>query len=132
MKFKTRIRMQGLAGLGVALLLASSAYAQQEMDPTPFDDGPYVAPMAQPVPSTSAANAAPAQSNSANVPQTSFGTTSLSQAAAVSSPAEEISLTGLLACAACVLLYEIAKARSQNQAARLARSSSLPRGASTL
>ena len=47
MKFRNIIRMQVmiLAGLGVAMLFAGSAYAQQEMDPTPFADGPYVEPM---------------------------------------------------------------------------------------
>lgn len=41
MKFQTRIRMQMLmVGLGAALLMAGSARAQQEMDPTYFDVKP--------------------------------------------------------------------------------------------
>jgi cytoskeletal protein RodZ len=130
MKFRNMIRMQVmiLAGVGVATLLASSAYAQQEMDPTPFDDGPYVEPMAQPVATTSAATASPAEMNSAN-----FRAASPSQVerSAVWSPADEMSLTGLLACAVCILLYEIAKAKRENQVAQ-SRTSYLPRGASTL
>lgn len=39
MKFQKIIRMM-LAGLGAALVLAGSAYAQQEMDPTTFDVNP--------------------------------------------------------------------------------------------
>lgn len=135
MKFRNMIRMQVmiLAGLGVATLLAGSAYAQQEMDPTPFDDGPYVEPMAQPVATTSAATVSPADMNSANIPQTNFRAASPSQveSAAVWSPADEMSLTGLLGCAVCILLYEIAKAKRENQVAQ-SRTSYLPRGASTL
>jgi hypothetical protein len=40
MKFQNRIRMQVIVGLGAALLLAGSARAQQEMDPTYFDVNP--------------------------------------------------------------------------------------------
>jgi hypothetical protein len=41
MKFRKVIRMQVmLMGLGAALLLASSAHAQQDMDPTAFDVNP--------------------------------------------------------------------------------------------
>jgi hypothetical protein len=41
MKFQNRIRMQMMmVGLGAALCLASSARAQQDMDPTYFDVNP--------------------------------------------------------------------------------------------
>ena len=40
MKIQTRIRMQVLMGLGAALLMAGSARAQQDMDPTYFDVNP--------------------------------------------------------------------------------------------
>jgi hypothetical protein len=41
MKFQTKIRMQMLmVGLGAALLMAGSARAQQDMDPTYFDVNP--------------------------------------------------------------------------------------------
>jgi hypothetical protein len=40
MKFQTKIRMQVLVGLGAALLMAGSARAQQDMDPTYFDVNP--------------------------------------------------------------------------------------------
>ena len=49
MNFKNTIRIHTmLLGLGAALLLGSSVRAQQEVDPTPFDDGPFVSAMAQP------------------------------------------------------------------------------------
>jgi hypothetical protein len=129
-----RMQMMALAGLGVATLFASSAYAQQEMDPTPFDDGPYVKPMAQPVATTSAATASPAEMNSANVQQTNLSTASPSQVerAAVWSPVDQMSLTGLLAFVVCILLYEMAKARREKQVARSAKTPYLPRGSSTL
>ena len=62
MKFQTRIRMQmAMVGLGAALLMAGSARAQQEMDPTHFDVNPgtpavskvVVAPAAQRVQASS-------------------------------------------------------------------------------
>ncbi|HWW17209.1 MAG TPA: hypothetical protein VNY81_01210 [Candidatus Saccharimonadales bacterium] len=41
MKFQTKIRMQMvIVGLGAALLMAGSARAQQDMDPTYFDVNP--------------------------------------------------------------------------------------------
>jgi hypothetical protein len=40
MKMQKMIRMQILLGLGAALLLAGSARAQQEVDPTSFDINP--------------------------------------------------------------------------------------------
>jgi hypothetical protein len=134
MKLSNRIRMMALAGLGVAMLFASSAYAQQEMDPTLFDDGPYVEPMAQPVTSTSAATASPGETNPARIAQTNFSTASPFQVerAVVWSPADEMSLTGLLACAAGILLYEIAIARRESQTGRSLAAPGLPRGASTL
>jgi hypothetical protein len=40
MKIQKRIRIQMLMGLGAALLMAGSARAQQDMDPTYFDVNP--------------------------------------------------------------------------------------------
>lgn len=40
MKIQNRIRIQMLVGLGAALLMAGSARAQQDMDPTCFDVRP--------------------------------------------------------------------------------------------
>ena len=46
MEFRKVIRMQVmLMGLGAALLLASSAHAQQDMDPTAFDVNPGTPPV---------------------------------------------------------------------------------------
>ncbi len=51
MNFKSILRMNAiLIGLGAILLVAPSVRAQQDMDPASFDDGPGVAPMAQPAP----------------------------------------------------------------------------------
>jgi hypothetical protein len=53
MNFKNTIRVHTmLLGLAGALLLGNPARAQQEMDPTPFDDGQFVTTMAQPIPAT--------------------------------------------------------------------------------
>jgi ABC-type uncharacterized transport system permease subunit len=50
MKIKMIVRTQMmLMTVAAALMLASSVYAQQDMDPTPFADGPYVTTFAQPV-----------------------------------------------------------------------------------
>ena len=60
MKFQTRIRMQMLmVGLGAALLMAGSARAQQEMDPTYFDVKPGT-PVVSKVAVAPAAQSAPA------------------------------------------------------------------------
>ncbi len=136
MKFRNMVRMQimTLAGLGVAMLFAGSAYAQQEMDPTPFDDGPYVEPMAQPAPGTSEAATSPAVMTPSDVrlATTSIASPSQVETAAVWTPSEQLSLTGLLVVAACILLYEIAKSKRQVQLARATRSSYLPRGTAIL
>src|ERR1700676_5458701 len=51
MNFKNTIRVHTmLLGLAGTLLLGSAARAQQDMDPTPFDDGQFVTTMAQPIP----------------------------------------------------------------------------------
>jgi hypothetical protein len=50
MKIRMIVRTQMiLMTVAAALMLASSVYAQQDMDPTPFADGPYVTTFAQPV-----------------------------------------------------------------------------------
>jgi hypothetical protein len=56
MKFTTIIRTQMMlvAMVAAGLFLASSAYAQQDMDPTTFPDGPFVTNFA---PSNASANA---------------------------------------------------------------------------
>jgi cobalamin biosynthesis Mg chelatase CobN len=48
MKYNTIIRVQlMLVAMVAAMFLASSAYAQQDMDPTSFPDGPYVTNFSQ-------------------------------------------------------------------------------------
>jgi hypothetical protein len=136
MNFRYMIRMHriALAGLGAAMLFAGSAYAQQEMDPTPFADGPYVEPMAQPVPGPSAETSSPAVMTPADVQRATFSAASESpvEGASVWTPLDELSLAGLFVCAACILLYEIAKAKRNGVAVRGTRATYLPRGLSTL
>jgi hypothetical protein len=132
MNFRNMIRMQvmTLAGLGVAMLFAGSAYAQQEMDPTPFADGPYVERMAQPAPSaygttTSAAVVTPTDAQRASV---TIASPSQVETAAVWTKLDNLVLSALFVCAAGILLYEISQARrvAANEAAYL------PRGVSML
>ena len=53
MNVKNTIRVHTmLLGLAGTLLLGNVAKAQQEIDPTPFDDGQFVTTMAQPIPAT--------------------------------------------------------------------------------
>jgi hypothetical protein len=63
MKLHKIVRMRVmLMGMGVALLLASSAYAQQDMDPTDFPINPGTAPVERHVAQQSAQNVAPVNS----------------------------------------------------------------------
>jgi len=136
MKFRNMIRMQvmTLAGLGVAMLIAGSAYAQQEMDPTPFADGPYVESMAQPAPSTFVATTSTAVMTPSDAQRASVTIASPAQVdkAAVWTPLDDLTLSALFVCAACILLYEISQAKriAQNVAANEA--AYLPRRVSML
>lgn len=131
MKFRNIIRMQvmTLAGLGVAMLFAGSAYAQQEMDPTPFADGPYVEPMAQPAPAAYATTTSNAVMTATDAQRASVTIASPSQVetAAVWTPLDNLTLSALFGCAGCILLYEISQARrishkvAANEAAYLPR-----------
>ena len=132
MNFRNMIRMQvmTLAGLGVAMLFAGSAYAQQEMDPTPFADGPYVERMAQPAPAaygttTSTAVVTPTDAQRASV---TIASPSQVETAAVWTKLDNLVLSALFVCAAGILLYEISQARrvAANEVAYL------PRGVSML
>lgn len=115
MKFRNIIRMQvmTLAGLGVAMLFAGSAYAQQEMDPTPFADGPYVEPMAQPAPAAYATTTSNAVMTPTDAQRASVTIASPSQVetAAVWTPLDNLALLALFGCAGCILLYEISQPR---------------------
>jgi hypothetical protein len=115
MKFRNMIRMQvmTLAGLGMAMLFAGSAYAQQEMDPASFADGPNMERMAQPTASayattTSAPAMTPVDAERASM---SIATPSQVENAAVWTPLDQLSLSALIVFAACILLYEISQAR---------------------
>jgi hypothetical protein len=136
MKFRNTIRMQvmTLAGLGVAMLFAGSAYAQQEMDPTPFADGPNVERIAQPGPEAYATNTSAVVMSPTDAQRASVALASPSQVenAAVWTPLDELSLSALFVCAAGILLYEISQARriAQNVAANNA--AYLPRRVSML
>ena len=131
MKFRNIIRMQVmiLAGLGVAMLFAGSAYAQQEMDPTPFADGPYVEPIAQPAPVTYARTTSTAVMTPTDAQRASVTIASPSQVetAAVWTPLDNLTLSALFVGAACILLYEISQARrvAANEAAYLPHRASM-------
>ena len=131
---KIRMQMMTLAGLGVAMLFAGSAYAQQETDPTPFDDSPYVEPMAQPVPGTSAAITSNTVMTPSDAQRATFTIASPSQVenAAVWTPIDDLSLSALFVCAACILLYEISRAKRIAQDVCANESAYLPRGVKTL
>jgi hypothetical protein len=131
MKFRNIIRTQvmTLAGLAVAMLFAGSAYAQQEMDPTPFADGPNVEAMAEPGPSAFAAvppvaAIAPSDAQHASV---AIASPSQVETAAVWTPLDALTLSALFVFAACILVYEISQARritrnvAANEAAYLPR-----------
>ena len=69
MKFRAVMRMQMiLMGMGAALLLASSAYAQQDTNPTIFPDGGNVEPFRQPA-AVTANNAITLTTDAANAQQ---------------------------------------------------------------
>jgi hypothetical protein len=136
MKFRNMIRMQvmTLAGLGVAMLFAGSAYAQQEMDPTPFADGPYVERMAQPAPDAYAATTLTAVMTPSDAQRASVTIASPSQVedAAVWTPLDDLSLSALFVCAACILLYEISQARRITRNVAANEAAYLPRRVSML
>jgi hypothetical protein len=136
MKFRNIIRMQvmTLAGLGVAMLFAGSAYAQQEMDPTPFADGPYVEPIAQPAPVTYARTTSTAVMTPTDAQRASVTIASPSQVetAAVWTPLDNLTLLALFVCSACILLYEISQARHITQNVAANEAACLPRHVSML
>lgn len=136
MKFRNIIRMQvmTLAGLGVAMLFAGSAYAQQEMDPTPFADGPYVEPMAQPAAAAYATTTSTAVMTPTDAQRASVTIASPSQVetAAVWTPLDNLTLSALFVCAACILLYEISQARRISQHVPRNEAAYLPRRLSML
>ena len=135
MKFRNIIRMQvmTLAGLGVAMLFAGSAYAQQEMDPTPFADGPYVEPMAQPGPSAFAA-IPPAAITPSDAQHASVVIASPSQVetATVWTPLDALTLSALFVFAACILVYEISQERRITRNVAANEAAYLPRRVSML
>jgi hypothetical protein len=138
MKFRNMIRMQvmTLAGLGMAMLFAGSAYAQQDMDPASFTDGPNVERIAQPTASayvapttTSAAVMTPADAERASM---TIANPSPVQDAAVWTPLDQLSLSALFVCAACIVLYEISQARRITRNVTANEAAYLPRRVSML
>jgi hypothetical protein len=121
MNFKNTIRIHTmLLGLGAALLLGSSVRAQQEVDPTPFDDGPFVSAMAQPTPATTQtlASATPIETNYQPLPMAAQAT----EASIVSNvnTSEWTTLAGwaVIAFAISIALFIRRKIASVNPAAR--------------
>jgi len=116
------------------MLFAGSAYAQQEMDPTPFADGPYVEPMAQPAPAAHAMTTSTAVMTPTDAQRASVTIASPSQVetAAVWTPLDNLTLSALFVCAACILLYEISQARGITQNVTANEAAYLPRRVSML
>ena len=136
MKFRNMIRMQvmTLAGLGMAMLFAGSAYAQQEMDPAYFPDGPNMERMAQPTPdvyatTTPAAAMTPVDAERASM---AIATRSPVENAAVRTPLDNLTLSALFVCTACILLYEISQAKRITQNVAANEAAYLPRRVSML
>jgi len=136
MKFRNMIRTQvmTLAGLAAAMLFAGSAYAQQETDPTPFADGPYVESMAQPAASAFVATASTAVMSPSDAQRAAVTIASPSQVetAAVWTPLDDFSLSALFVCAACILLYEISQAKRITRNVAANEAAYLPRRVSML
>jgi hypothetical protein len=131
MKFRNIIRMNMiLAAFGAAMFFTSSAYAQQDMDPATFGDGPYVQPMPQPAPGTSTATTSPAQVSVGKIQTADLNAASPSQveSAAVWTPVDTLALTALLTCAVCILLYELDRTRRQSLDASVKRTAHQARG----
>jgi len=135
MKFRNMIRMQvmALAGLGVAMLFAGSAYAQQEMDPASFSDGPNMERIAQPTAdaytTTSAAAMTPAAAERASM---AIATPAATEKAVVWTPIDRLSLSALSICAVCILMYEISQARRITRNVAANEAPYLPRRVSML
>jgi len=136
MKFRNMIRMQvmTLAGLGMAMLFAGSAYAQQEMAPASFPDGPNMERIAQPTSDAFAVNAPATVMTPANAQRASMSIATPSQVenAAVWTPLDQLSLSALFVCAAGILLYEISRARRITRNVAANEAAYLPRRVSML
>jgi recombinational DNA repair protein (RecF pathway) len=80
MKFQKSVRMSMmLVGLGAALLLARSARAQQDVDPTTFDINPGAVKVEQPVAQKAASIVAPAKVENESLVQTALWSSKATQ-----------------------------------------------------
>ncbi len=108
-----------MIGIGAALLLTGSVQAQ-EIENTVWDDGPTVAPFAQPAPTLTANDLQPSSAKSL-APEMSFAgvTTSplITEEASVSqwTPVEGWLFVSLLVCIALVALYALEEAKRANR-----------------
>ncbi len=119
MNFKSILRMNAiLIGLGAILLVAPSVRAQQDMDPASFDDGPGVAPMAQPAPvSTTSAQVPSAQVtyDSVEAGQISEQASALEAGLAQWTPALTWSLLALVICFGLIYLHALAEMKRESR-----------------
>ncbi len=108
-----------MIGIGAALLLTGSVQAQ-EIENTAWDDGPTVAPFAQPAPTLTANDLQPSSAKSlapvmsfAGVPTSPL----ITEEASVSqwTPVEGCLFVSLLVCIALVALYALAEAKRANR-----------------
>jgi hypothetical protein len=114
MKFQTKIRMQLImVGLGAALLMAGSARAQQDMDPTYFDVNPGAPAVSQDVAVRTAQNTQAALENAQGQAVAASGDSTLesvmTQIAIVDTSIAVILFGGVLV----IVLYAMAATRRE-------------------
>jgi hypothetical protein len=121
MKFRTMVRMQMiLMGLGAALLLVSSAHAQQDMDPAFFPDGGNVEPFGQPA-AVTVNNAITIDSaNAATAPQAISKASTQIGSVAMWTTANVWGISLLVISMTLVTLYSLARAKKQRAERRSA------------
>jgi hypothetical protein len=118
MKIQNILRMQAIViGFGAALLLASSAPAQ-EIENTRFDDGPIVAefPQPSPAPVAKAPNSAVAKSNVVRSCEASLTPTATQEASlSLRTSTENWMISALFVCIAWIALYALSEAKRANR-----------------
>jgi hypothetical protein len=121
MKFRTMVRMQMiLMGLGAALLLVSSAHAQQDMDPAFFPDGGNVEPFRQPAAVTVNNAITIDLANAATAPQAISKASTQVGSVAMWTTANVWGISLLVISMTLVTLYSLARAKRQRAERRSA------------
>ena len=120
MKFRMIVRTSlMLMTIGAALLLANSVYAQQDMDPTSFADGPNVTAFTQPVSiNTNSTFTMDSTNTVAALPATMVNDDSTVQEASVAqwTPADAWSMTSLMVAMGLLVLYGVLQSKRERAA----------------